>query len=377
MGAGCIEEAEAALWEGEEEAAREPLERLCDDDDDAFSCFRLAVLHEEGLGGPKDIKKAGRYFERACELDNEEACERRFELAARQADTTAELEFAKKACEGGRPLGCMTSAAILNEGRAGARDKEQAIELYEKACGVGDADGCAMAGDLLFDPNGTTLNKARALTAYGSACVGYSGRGCLQLAVCFYEGIGAPQNIDKARTHFKDACELGVKDGCHNAKRLAGSSSISLELTSEAETLTERRIVAREISCLSSQYGESGLRTSLGAIARHRRALNECIKEGKGAAVGIRWTFKNGRIREVRGNGKGSKRYVGCVAKALRKKGAPGSGKCSAVLLLGDPELADAAYPIQPKVEEPAPAAVTTGGKNPGKSGRSGVVRVD
>ncbi|HGG58091.1 MAG TPA: sel1 repeat family protein, partial [Nannocystis exedens] len=152
MGAGCVEEAEAALWEGEEAAAREPLEKLCDDDNDAFSCFRLAVLHEEGLGGQKDIPKAAHYFERACELDHEEGCERRFELAARQNDTAAELEYAKQACEGGRPLGCMASAAILNEGRAGARDKEQAIELYEKACGVGDADGCAMAGDLLFDP---------------------------------------------------------------------------------------------------------------------------------------------------------------------------------------------------------------------------------
>jgi len=376
MGAGCVEEVEAALWEGEEEAALEPLERLCDEDNDAFSCFRLAVLYEEGSGGQKDIRKAAHYFERACELDNEEGCERRFELAARQADTEAELDYAKKACEGGRPLGCMASAAILNEGRVGARDKEQAVELYEKACGVGDADGCAMAGDLLFDPKGTTLDKARALTAYSSACVGYSGRGCLQLAVCFFEGIGAPQNIDKARTHFKDACELGIEDGCHNAKRLAGSSR-SLQLTTQAETMTERRIVARDLSCLSSQYGESGLRSSLGAVARHRRALNECIKDGHGAAVGIRWTFKNGRIREVRGNGKGTKRYVGCVAKALRKKGAPGSGKCSAVLLLGDAELADAAYPIKPKVEEPAPAAAPTGGKNSGRSGRSGVVTVD
>jgi hypothetical protein len=298
-------------------------------------------------------------------------------MAASEGDSAAELEFSLKACEGGRSLGCMTAGKSLDEGRVGARDKERAAELYEQACGIGAADGCTLAGDLLFDPKGSTLTKARTFTAYNSACVGYSGRGCLQTAICFYDGIGVPPNIDKARSHFTDACELGVEDGCHNAKRLASAkdTSAELELTTEAETMAEKGIVARELSCQSTRYGEAGLRAMLAAVARRRRAINECVKDGDGVAVGIRWSFSKGRISEVRYNGKASKRQVGCIGKELRKKSAPGKGMCSAVLLLGDPDKADAAYPVKPE----APEVAETPEKTPastGRSGKSGVIKV-
>ncbi len=378
VGASCVEEAEAALWEGEDSAAREPLQKLCEDDEDAFSCFRLAELYQEGRGGPKDLAKAATSYESSCELDHHEGCERRYEMAAADGDSAVELDFALKACEGGRSFGCMRAGKILNEGRVGARDKARAAELYEQACGIGDADGCTLAGDLLFDPNGTTLVKARTFTAYNSACVGYSGRGCLQAAICFYDGIGVPPNIDKARSHFKDACELGVADGCHNAKRLATAkdTSADLELTTEAETMAEKGLVARELSCQSTKYGEAGLRATLGALARRRRALNECVKDGDGVAVGIRWSFSKGKITELRSNGKASKREVGCIAKELRKKSAPGIGKCSAVLLLGDPDKADAAYPVKPKTPEPTEATPEKTPANTGRTGKSGVIKV-
>jgi len=375
VGAGCVEEAEAALWEGEESAAREPLERLCDEAD-GFSCFRLGELHQEGRGGPKNLLQAAGYFERACEADHHEGCERRHELAALQDDAVAELKYAIEACEGGRSRGCMTAGESLAEGRSGAADEERAAELFEQACGIGDAEGCRKAGDLLYDPKGTTLNKARAVTAYNSACTGYDGHGCLQLAISFYEGVGTPPMLDKAREHFKDACELGVEDGCHNAKRLANAknTSMSLEMTTTVETMAVKGIVARDFTCRSTKYGEAGMRESLGALVRHRRAINECVRDGDGVAVGIRWTVSKGRIGEVRSNGKASKRYLGCIAKALKKKGAPGSGKCSAVFLLGDPDKADAAYPLKPKVvapPEPTPE------RDQGRTGKSGVIKVE
>ena len=121
------------------------------------------------------------------------------------------------------------------------------------------------------------------------------------------------------------------------------------------------------------EFGDEGIQDSVAAIARHRRKLDKCLKKG-GSPVGIRWTFDKGRVTEVRGNGKGGKRYVGCVAKALRKKSAPGTGKCSGILLLGDLEAARAALP-QPEPEKPAEAAAE-GEKQPESGGLKARSRV-
>ncbi|MCA9716536.1 MAG: sel1 repeat family protein [Myxococcales bacterium] len=362
-GATCVEEAEAALWEGNAAAAMEPLRKSCepeDDKGDAISCFNLAGLYYDGKGGEKSIEKSAKYFELACELTHEEACERRYELARKDGvgDDEVAMTYALKACEGGRRLGCM-GAAEIERARMG-EDKLKAAELYEKACALGEADGCAWAGDLLFnpDPKSNFEYKARALTAYNSACVGYNGHGCLRLALCMYHGIGTNPSVERARDQFKNACELGVEDGCVNQKRIdaAKGGDVTLRLTTERDELVANGVEAHEISCNMDEFGDEGLRGSLAAIARHKGKLNKCLKED-GAAVGIRWTFEDGRVKEVRGNGKGAKRYVGCVAKALKKKSVPGTGKCSGILLLGDQDVARAALPPkQPKPDATTPA---------------------
>ncbi|MEZ4380676.1 MAG: tetratricopeptide repeat protein [Nannocystaceae bacterium] len=374
VGAGCVEEAEAALWEGDASKAREPLQALCQEEEEAFSCFRLAELYQKGEGGPKDLDKAATYYERSCRFLYEEGCERRYELAVNDGVGDAEVaaEYAHLACEGGRMKGCMMGGDLAIK----AGDKDKAATFYEDACKQGDAEGCTLAGDLLFDPAGTQFNKARALANYNSACVGYEGRGCLQLALCFYEGIGTPKDVDKARVQFKHACELGVEDGCVNEKILvaAKGDGAVLQLTSESDVVTSGKLEAREVNCRMDKSGQAGLESALGAVARHRRKLNECIKKG-GAPVGLKWHFEKGEIKTVQSNGKGDKRFAGCVAKELRKKGASGKGTCSAILLLGD--AAEAAAALPPK-EEPKPEAAPEpakgdGAVDPGKiSGRSG-----
>ncbi|MCA9662214.1 MAG: sel1 repeat family protein [Myxococcales bacterium] len=379
VGAGCLEEAEAALWEGDASKAREPLQALCEDED-AFSCFRLAELYQKGEGGPKDLDMAATYFERSCRFLYEEGCERRFELAMEEGDDEAAAEYAHLACEGGRMKGCMTGGDLAMK----ADDKEKAATFYEDACKQGDAEGCTRAGDLLYDPNGSQFNKARALANYNSACVGYEGRGCLQLALCFYEGIGTPKDVEKARVQFKHACELGVDDGCVNEKILtaAKGGDAVLQLTSKSDVVKSRGLEARDVSCQMDKSGQAGLEAALGAVARHRRKLNECIKKG-GAPVGIKWRFEKGEIKTVSGNGKGDKRYAGCVAKELRKGGASGKGSCSAILLLGDVREAAAALPPkepEPKPEDAAPEepkgdGAVDPGKISGRSGKSGLVK--
>ncbi len=385
-GASCVEEAEAAMWEGNPEAAMEPLRKSCEPEDEAgdpISCFNLAKLYYSGEGGEKDLEKSARFYELACELTHEESCELRMDLARNDGvgDEDVAMTYALKGCEGGRSKACMGAADMERAKLTGAagEDKLRAAELYEKACALGDGDGCAWAGDLLFnpDPKSDFEHKARALAAYNSACVGYNGHGCLQLALCMYHGIGTNPSVERARDQFKNACELGVEDGCVNQKRIdsAGGKEVTLRLTTKRDTVVANGFEAHNLSCKMDEFGDDGIQDSVAAVARHRRKLDKCLKKG-GAPVGIRWTFEKGRVKEVRGNGKGGKRYVGCVAKALRKKSAPGTGKCSGILLLGDLEEARAALPPK-EPEKPAAEAAAEGEKKPeggGLKARSRVV---
>ncbi|MGB1017215.1 MAG: tetratricopeptide repeat protein, partial [Nannocystaceae bacterium] len=182
-GSSCVERAEAALWEGRDKEAREPLLALCDEDSDSFSCLRLADLYRDGKGGPKDLKAAAEYYEKSCELDLKEACERRFELARDQGDTDVALTFATQACEGGRPYGCMAAGPML----VAAGKREEAIASFEKGCELGEAGSCSAAGDLLYDPKGSKYDNGQALSNYIHACQGYDGHGCLRAGIFFHD----------------------------------------------------------------------------------------------------------------------------------------------------------------------------------------------
>ncbi len=337
-GSSCVEQAEAALWEGRDKDAREPLLALCDEDSDPFSCFRLGDLFRDGKGGPKDVVSAAEYYTKSCEFDYKEACERRFELARDQGETEVALDYANKACEGGRPYGCTAAGPMFLE----LGKREEAITAFEKGCNLGEASSCSAAGDLLYKPKGSTYDNGRALSDYISACQGYDGHGCLQAGIMFHDGIGTPVTLDKTLSNFKSACELGIKDGCRNQKLVAaaGGKQAVLSLTTTAETLELDGLTAHAISCQMSQSGEAALREALGVVTRRKRNLDACTEDG--AAVKVKWTFEKGRVKDVRS--RGTRKRVACVTKALKKRSISGTGACEAVLLIGDPTGAAEAW---------------------------------
>lgn len=338
FGARCVEQAEAALFYGDDAGAREPLARTCDDGD-AFGCYRLGELHRNGRGGPVDVDKAVELYELACTGDLGEGCERRAEVAAEREEPPELIrDFALKACERARPLGCTRAAELYFAGVGVDKDLARAAELNEKGCFLGEAIGCARAGDLLFDPNGKVEANRRALAAYKSGCKGHDGYCCLKAGIAFHEGIGNEPNLEQALYHFVSACELNVEDGCHVQKQLdaAKGQFVSLELKSSADAVTQDGLAAHEITCRMNQQGPQALADVVGSLARRRRALAACAKDG--AAVKVSWRAEDGRIQEARVRGKAPPKAGKCVSKALEKSAMAATGKCEAILLIGNPE---------------------------------------
>ncbi|HRI10200.1 MAG TPA: tetratricopeptide repeat protein [Nannocystaceae bacterium] len=343
LGARCVEEAEAAIWEGEDAKAREPLTLLCEKKD-AFQCFRLAQLHEEGRGGPVDLAKAAEYYETSCQLDYSEACEARYRLAAKgEGGPAVELEYAKKACDGGIRLACTRAGDLLHEGSGVPRDDNGAAVAYEKGCGLGDPEGCIRAGDLLFDPKGPWEKRARSLAAYLSACTGYNPRGCVRSGVAFYEGIGVDRSTERALTQFKKACDMSDDDGCSLVKQLdaAGGKQVPLELTATAKILNVTGVQVRGIACRLAEQGDEALTRAFAGIADQKLALDACAPDG--AAVTMSWKGNKGKVQELKIDG-APRPIAACISAALRKAKSELPGPCKGVVLLGNPEAAVAAY---------------------------------
>lgn len=340
FGARCVEQAEAAMYYRDYEGAREPLEAVCERND-GFQCFRLAELHHYGRGGPVDLKRAAEIYEKACVNDYPEGCERRSELAGEgEGGPEVELEFAIKACTGGRPLACTRAGQQLSLGRGVERDEVQAADMLQKGCKLGDVDGCVGAGDLLLsNPNSSHEAKARGLAAYVSACVGHSGYGCLKAGIAFHEGTGTKRDVERAAAHFTRACEWQVPDGCHVAKQLAeaGGKPVELQLTTAAAELGAGGLEARELSCRMVEQGLPALSRVIAGVAKGKESLDACAKQG--AAVAVKWEFEAGKLREASVAGRVPKKLAQCVTYVLRKKAKfSRTGSCEAVLLLGDPE---------------------------------------
>ncbi|MEZ4448787.1 MAG: tetratricopeptide repeat protein [Nannocystaceae bacterium] len=377
FGARCVEQAEAALWYGDDAGAREPLERTCEDGD-PFGCYRLGELLREGRGGPADPDKAVELYEKACDGDLGEGCERRAVIAAeREEPPKVILDYAQKACDKARPLGCSRAGELYRVGNGVTQDLIRATDLYEKGCFLGDEIGCARTGDLLYDPKGKRETQARALSAYKMGCKGHDGYSCLKAAILFHEGIGTERNLERALYHFVSACELNVEDGCHVQKQLEAAKDqfVDLELKSSAETLEAGGLKAYEITCRMNQQGEKALNDVLASVARRRRALNACAKDG--AAVKVIWKADEGRIQDARVRGKAPPKAAKCVNQVLVKSAMSLTGKCEAVLLLGDPAGAakslaarvgappEAGDPSEASESAPTPEPATTGGRTP------------
>lgn len=319
--------------------AREPLLAVCENKD-GFACYRLAELHQLGRGGPVNLLTAATYYEQACTYEHFEGCEKRAQLARDgHGGPPVELEYAIKACEGRRNEMCTAAGLQLAEGRGVDRDVEHAIKIYETGCGYGETASCVGAGDLLAAVGGKGDTKARALSAYVNACIGHNGDGCLKVGIFLHEGIGVAPDVAKARMHFNKACEFSIPDGCSAVKQIdagGGTKQVDLALTTTAEQHDGSGLPARSVSCNMTEFGMPALDSLLAKVARHKTALDACAEDG--AAVAVTLELEKGKVQKARTKGKTNYKVAKCVTTILEKIRLKPTGKCQAVLLLGNPE---------------------------------------
>ena len=121
----------------------------CSEDCDrgiAFACGVVATRIERGDGVPRDLTRAVRLHERACELRDAASCVAAARMHASGAGVppsrAKQVELLGAACTLGDVLACAVPAKAFANGTGVARDERRAAELWQRACAGGVAAAC-------------------------------------------------------------------------------------------------------------------------------------------------------------------------------------------------------------------------------------------
>ncbi|WP_146618034.1 tetratricopeptide repeat protein [Lujinxingia litoralis] len=186
----------------------------------AVACRDLGIVYEEGVGVDLSPELARDFYQRACDLGEQEAC-----LDAVGVGTTA--GFATYAprwqaqCDEGDPLACLDLAVALLQ-TAEVRDPQRAHALLERACQLNAPEGCLRLAALQAEL-GHPQEEVNAQIA--AACDQGYGPACTTLAQRFSDANADPATVD---TYYARACELDDTDGCaEHALRLARTDQLT------------------------------------------------------------------------------------------------------------------------------------------------------
>lgn len=112
----------------------------------SFACAVVALRVERGEGVPRDLTRAVRLHERACELRDVPSCVTAARMHASGAGVppsrARQLELLDAACTLGDGTACAVAAKAHANGTGVARDERRAHELWQRACAGGVEAAC-------------------------------------------------------------------------------------------------------------------------------------------------------------------------------------------------------------------------------------------
>jgi TPR repeat protein/tRNA A-37 threonylcarbamoyl transferase component Bud32 len=170
------------------------LKLVCDGKKDrpyASGCVNLGNLYEGGVGVPKDLAAAAKYYQLACD-------------------------------HGGLG-GCTGMARLHADGLGVPRDAVKARALVESGCKAGDAGSCDQLGYFhAVGKAGLAPDGVEGIRYFQLACDDASWGSCTNIGVLYLLGIAkTPRDRAKAAEYLKLACSHGEEGACQKVKENA------------------------------------------------------------------------------------------------------------------------------------------------------------
>lgn len=138
-----------------------------------------------------------------------------------EANGKTALDYHKRACDGGHPVGCYQAGLLRLTGMYGVKaDNEEAQEFLRKGCDKDDSESCYHLSSLYLNQNssGPTKQTAGNLEKANQNAFKYSKKACdlnhiyacANLYQLYKRGLGCQQDIELAEQAKKKA--IAIKD---------------------------------------------------------------------------------------------------------------------------------------------------------------------
>lgn len=142
------------------------------------SCFTLGALYAEGQGVPRNLVKAGQWFEQGC--------------------------------VSGSGVCCFALANVMDE--EGPADSSRHEKLVTRGCELGHGNSCAWLASQFVNPQKNLFNCAKAAPLAERACREKSAEGCALTAICLARNQPLSSNGKDSPSAW---CERGVATACY------------------------------------------------------------------------------------------------------------------------------------------------------------------
>jgi TPR repeat protein len=188
---------------------------------DATSQYLVAFAYQNGVGVPKDLAQAAKWYRKAAEAGNRRSMQILGTLYERglgglPKDDVQAVSWYRKAAEAGNAHGMGMLGSMYEAGQGGlAKDDAQAVNWYRKAAEAGDATGMLFLGDMYLDGRGgLAKDDAQAEIWWRKAAEAGSGLGMEKLGSMYAVGRGGLEKDDvQALSWFRKAAEAGDASG--------------------------------------------------------------------------------------------------------------------------------------------------------------------
>lgn len=197
----------------------------------AAAMYRLARLHDHGLGVKRDTQEAARWYRRAADLGHAPAMSAlgtMFEFGQGVTLDLAEaLRLYRLAAEQGDGAGMTSLGFLFGQGKGVARDQKAARRWYGLAIERGEPRAMFNLALMHLRGQGGVSDLAEAVRLLQSAAERGHAGAKRELAFLYDEGRGVARNPDLAAEHLLAALAGGHKDAENELLRQPGAWSYS------------------------------------------------------------------------------------------------------------------------------------------------------
>ncbi|EAL52268.1 tetratricopeptide repeat protein [Campylobacter upsaliensis] len=175
--------------------------------DNPRACFSLGYMNEKAQGVSKDLKKAHRFYDKACKFGYPKGCSNlALSLEENGYKNEAILAY-NRACKLGNARSCNNIALFYEE----EKDSELSLYFYKKSCELKDANVCYKLGLLYEKGEKVRQNLNTALHFYSQSCTFGLGESCYILGR--YNQL-EKKDMKRAKRYFGIACDKKHKEAC-------------------------------------------------------------------------------------------------------------------------------------------------------------------